>query len=598
MTVVVALLLVQVALASPRSYSTNGLCRANFCINPIFPGLSSLGVNTLSRYSSQQWTCADTVEAKTPGVSIKNYTSFCARAIWNYDIALPADALENNVEQLVLQQESEAVSWFVNHLSGMGLDFWEYREPWLAGPCVQSIWRLSCYTAFPKCAVGDDTSKYLRPCVTSCQAYTESCGVSCCDESVECDFEHVEEDEHGKQIRTSGYVSHQAPSAMCTGEGWTAASMVQAQDSAAGLWAPGLIAAGTALFSLTGSPRGGAMMALLFATASLQGCSQLSQLVIKPQIPAIPQEGKTYGAPTENWYDLYYDGGKQIAGGGAEPYGDAMQAETGGIVGAAVKGGSDLQIGTPSHTVGYWRQKPDYTRAFEIMVNGQSALNSCDRKFASKYSFFEVCSANGVCEAFDSTKSAAKALSFCMCDRDWADPECRTKRKSHLVAWLLSVFFGVVGADQWYLGFPVQATLKMFTLGGFGMWWLYDIVAIGVDPPLSRNFRAAADFPHWMFVILAAFVGVMIGFIVSAVNIANQVRAKRLAEGGQKLHHEGSYWPATVEPSALKAALREHTSVSKSRDNPVLEGNDALPPPPMFRFVPEPRDKDGSMPLV
>jgi hypothetical protein len=31
---------------------------------------------------------------------------------------------------------------------------------------------------------------------------------------------------------------------------------------------------------------------------------------------------------------------------------------------------------------------------------------------------------------------------MCECDPDWADPECRTKRKSQAVAYTLALFLG------------------------------------------------------------------------------------------------------------------------------------------------------------
>ncbi|KAH6949331.1 hypothetical protein DER45DRAFT_650197 [Fusarium avenaceum] len=44
------------------------------------------------------------------------------------------------------------------------------------------------------------------------------------------------------------------------------------------------------------------------------------------------------------------------------------------------------------------------------------------------------------------------------------------------VAMLLSLFFGVVGADQYYARHWPLAVFKMLTLGGFGLWALIDMV--------------------------------------------------------------------------------------------------------------------------
>jgi hypothetical protein len=47
--------------------------------------------------------------------------------------------------------------------------------------------------------------------------------------------------------------------------------------------------------------------------------------------------------------------------------------------------------------------------------------------------------------------------------------------KSYLVTLVLSYFFGMFGADRFYLGKTRSAFVKLFTFGGFGYWWIIDI---------------------------------------------------------------------------------------------------------------------------
>jgi TM2 domain-containing membrane protein YozV len=51
-------------------------------------------------------------------------------------------------------------------------------------------------------------------------------------------------------------------------------------------------------------------------------------------------------------------------------------------------------------------------------------------------------------------------------DKDWS------------ILFSLSLFLGLFGADRLYLGYTFIAFLKCFTLGGFGLWWVIDLIII------------------------------------------------------------------------------------------------------------------------
>ncbi len=53
-------------------------------------------------------------------------------------------------------------------------------------------------------------------------------------------------------------------------------------------------------------------------------------------------------------------------------------------------------------------------------------------------------------------------------------------RKSQAVAFILSGLFGVLGVDRFYMGCILLGLLKLFTLGGLGVWWTVDTFLIGM----------------------------------------------------------------------------------------------------------------------
>ena len=50
--------------------------------------------------------------------------------------------------------------------------------------------------------------------------------------------------------------------------------------------------------------------------------------------------------------------------------------------------------------------------------------------------------------------------------------------KSKVVALILSIFWGELGIDRFYLGYIGTGILKLITCGGFGIWWLIDLIMI------------------------------------------------------------------------------------------------------------------------
>jgi TM2 domain-containing membrane protein YozV len=62
----------------------------------------------------------------------------------------------------------------------------------------------------------------------------------------------------------------------------------------------------------------------------------------------------------------------------------------------------------------------------------------------------------------------------------------RRKPKKWIVALLLSVLLGSLGVDRFYMGYIGTGILKLITFGGFGVWWLIDLILIATKHDFKK----------------------------------------------------------------------------------------------------------------
>mmetsp|Transcript_144151 Transcript_144151/g.249957 ORF Transcript_144151/g.249957 Transcript_144151/m.249957 type:complete len:249 (+) Transcript_144151:134-880(+) len=217
-----ALLLVPGARAITQEwYTTNMACKQNFCINPVFPGISVLQEQQLVRWR------------KYDNADVASYLSFCKPHVVDYDPALPIQDIKKGgpnttltMEDLVRKQELAAAQLYYFHLAGMGVEPWEHQypeepSPLPMRPCVRTIARMACFTYFPMgnpvMPRGAET-RYFKPCKSSCENFVKTCEVECCDNSVQCTFTETDA-LSGLQV-DAGFYDALGPSDMCTGAAW------------------------------------------------------------------------------------------------------------------------------------------------------------------------------------------------------------------------------------------------------------------------------------------------------------------------------------------------------------------------------------------
>lgn len=424
------------------------------------------GLNDMSTLETIIWECA--TES-----AVKPFLDFCKDVI-HYDAALPSPTgAGQGIDKVVKSQDNAASTMFFYHLNAMGYEAWEHASPGNSSdPCVRSVWQLGCYTYFPKaqagCKVGESTP-YYRPCKNTCEHYLQACQVECCDESPQCVYQESHKNASDVLVSTSGYVDADGPSAICTGH------LLQ-------------------LSAKSGAHAIRSSFLLIFMLFGLQSAY-----------------GSDEGAGART----------------ARPSASRVVLTVALVITALCLQGCTGSI--EHHATGNWQQKPNYLAGFGVLPPGNATvvLNSCSTPGVLK------CSGHGVCKTWSrvtrvsSVDGDSSALSFCQCEPEWADPECRTARKSQMKAFILSLFGGYLGADYFYLGYSSLAILKAMTLGGCGFWWLLDVVRTGAGPIYASEYRTSPDLPHFVFVAVTVVLFLVLGFFLSVESYLGYRRNKR-----------------------------------------------------------------------
>lgn len=80
--------------------------------------------------------------------------------------------------------------------------------------------------------------------------------------------------------------------------------------------------------------------------------------------------------------------------------------------------------------------------------------------------------------------------------RDTAVPLAATdpSTRSFVATWMFAWLLGFLGVDRFYLGKTGTGILKLLTVGGFGIWWLIDLILTLAGVQRDKEGRLLPDF--------------------------------------------------------------------------------------------------------
>ncbi|KAA6435966.1 NINE protein [Agrococcus sediminis] len=141
-------------------------------------------------------------------------------------------------------------------------------------------------------------------------------------------------------------------------------------------------------------------------------------------------------------------------------------------------------------------------------------------------------------------------------------------QKSFLVTWLLSLIIGVLGADRFYLGKIGTGIAKLLTVGGFGIWWLVDLIITLTGNQTDKQRRPLAGYDqHKKVAWIVSAIWVVLSMVFGAINgAATAGRVTDAAPGVTQpvaVEEETEVEPVNAVPEATDEAAPEAEPVEE-----------------------------------
>lgn len=89
-------------------------------------------------------------------------------------------------------------------------------------------------------------------------------------------------------------------------------------------------------------------------------------------------------------------------------------------------------------------------------------------------------------------------------------------KRSYNATWILSLLLGHLGVDRFYLGYVGLGILKLLTGGGFGIWYLVDLILVLTNQLKDKDGHALEGYEagkklSWIITAVVVVGGLLLG---------------------------------------------------------------------------------------
>lgn len=136
----------------------------------------------------------------------------------------------------------------------------------------------------------------------------------------------------------------------------------------------------------------------------------------------------------------------------------------------------------------------------------------------------------------------------------------KTNQKDFMTASMLSLFLGFLGVDRFYLGKVGTGILKLLTLGGYGIWYIIDLILILTGSMKSKNgLELKGRTKNLKVALIITAVAFGLG-ILSAIASGGSISTTTIVTAPKTTTTKSSSTPAP----AAKPAVRQVSGTAKT----------------------------------